>query len=622
MNRDKKRYKGLAFIGGDNIGSIYGVNNGIIDAKGTGIQHLFYKDYSQDLIHTMTTMVKQKDTVYFGNRIKSKKGHPNHVEPIDTNVIKGHIFEDKFKCEDNLYKIDRITALEDNALYFECEIINTSNETKNLEVYAFALTQNLEGTKATTDEEYILANFEKSCMAIKTSIDEERKITLDTPTGFAYRTVQSVLYNEETAKVIESNGTLGFIQGGSISVDANSSKTFNFIVRFGSNKEEVNKYLNDIDLNKAMDVAINYFDEWHKNSNIDTMCNEEYKEIARTNLTAIKAACLNGFVPADLTGHYYANGTPCYYARDSIMISRALLYSGHYKEFEEIINYLVERKCKPNGEFCQRYNGLGEEDEGANNDVFSQIDSIGYFARVIADYYILTKKMLVPFHKFAKYIDVLLGIQSKNNLLGPEGGVNEGVFGPAFITSTNMFIYGGLQGAIMLAKEHNEVEKANAWTELSNMLYKGINDTFIKEEGYFAYGYVTYHDDLIKKYDTPQYFGTLYGYPLNELMEKNNEYLLNHAKFFEDGMGYSEQEYHHGPWIFNTAACAQYLYLAGNEDEYNKKLKWIKEHSNDYGLMPEAIDATNEENCWINPLTWACAEFVCACFAKQKKELI
>lgn len=32
-------------------------------------------------------------------------------------------------------------------------------------------------------------------------------------------------------------------------------------------------------------------------------------------------------------------------------------------------------------------------------------------------------------------------------MVGPEGGVNEGVFGPAFITSSNMFIYGGILAA-------------------------------------------------------------------------------------------------------------------------------------------------------------------------------
>ena len=41
-------------------------------------------------------------------------------------------------------------------------------------------------------------------------------------------------------------------------------------------------------------------------------------------------------------------------------------------------------------------------------------------------------------------------------MVGPEGGVNEGVFGPAYITSSNMYIYGGLLAAIEIAKEFND----------------------------------------------------------------------------------------------------------------------------------------------------------------------
>ena len=50
--------------------------------------------------------------------------------------------------------------------------------------------------------------------------------------------------------------------------------------------------------------------------------------------------------------------------------------------------------------------------------------------------------------------------------------------------------------------------------------------------------------------------------------------------------------------------------MIGDMEEYYKKLDWVLDNSNSYGLFPEAIDALEEDNAWVNPLIWACAEFV------------
>ena len=47
-------------------------------------------------------------------------------------------------------------------------------------------------------------------------------------------------------------------------------------------------------------------------------------------------------------------------------------------------------------------------------------------------------------------------------------------------------------------------------------------------------------------------------------------------------------------------------------------MRWAVKHSNRYGLLPEAVDADQEEICFINPLSWACAEFVAAYFSEGR----
>merc|ERR1711879_1027738 len=132
---------------------------------------------------------------------------------------------------------------------------------------------------------------------------------------------------------------------------------------------------------------------------------------------------------------------------------------------------MLSCKRKANGEYYQRYRFDKIEDEGANNNVFTQIDFIGYFTRVITDYYHLTNKMCCSFELLDSMISILHETKSKNGLYGPEGGVNEGVYGPAFITSTNMFIAGGIKGAIALANDFKESEYELKWARIYKRLF-------------------------------------------------------------------------------------------------------------------------------------------------------
>jgi GH15 family glucan-1,4-alpha-glucosidase len=337
-------------------------------------------------------------------------------------------------------------------------------------------------------------------------------------------------------------------------------------------------------------------------------------------LIALKAANLNGLLPADLTGHYFAKGKVTFYVRDALMGSRAFLYAGYYKEFEQIIHFLMACPIKENGEFYQRYNADKNPDEGANNNVYSQIDTIGYFCRVISDYYELCGKLLVDYKAIKRSVNTLEAISRKNNLFGPEGGVNEGVFGPAYITSTNMFIVGGVLGAIWIAKEFGHLQDAIQWQTLVAETIQGIENTFLKD-GYYAYGYVDYHDEILYKYDTPQFLSASLGYPITNYFIQNYHCLIRSASFFDYGIGYSEQEYHHGPWLFNTCAVAETAFLMNDQQHYQKTMEWAINHRNSYGMLPEAIDATDESRSFINPLMWANAEFVCAAYVNQIKKL-
>lgn len=645
-------YPGLTYVGTGKFVGLYGLNESIIDQKATGLQHLFIDDYQVDLVHTACSVVTVDDTTYYGDRIKPKKGHSLRQASYGSSVRNHCIYEDVFQYQ-RFTKTDKVTAFDESYCYFETEVKNMDSKDMEVKFSALCITQNHPEMSAQIIDDMVIFSVRGKCFAIKAHKGTKFSVGLDAPSGFMYRGIEDILYNREydfcetrpksngvanndpennsisnndfthsnvaknsqqNQNLLNNNHSLKFRMdsdtpiASSISevqvIKPNETYTFKWVLIVGNSVEDCVEKGKKFDFTRVFERSSNGWKNW---------LGESYREAAADALVALKACNLNGFLPADLTGHYFANGHACFYVRDALMASRAFLYSGHFAEFKQVIDYLMECPLKENGEFYQRYNGYKLPDEGANNNVFSQIDAIGYFTRVLADYFKLTGKLIVDFKDIVKVVDVLDTIETKNNLFGPEGGVNEGVYGPAFITSTNMFIAGGLLGASDIARVMGEQFYADKWMNIAENIIKGCEAAFL-EEGYYCYGYVDYHDEKILRYDTPQLLAASLGYPLTEKYKKNLEFLTEYATYFGRGYGYSEQEYHNGPWVFNTAGATQTAYLLGKTELYNQIMKWMIDHQNDYGLLPEAVDARNEYNSFINPLMWANAEFVCCCY--------
>lgn len=611
-----EKYTGIGLVGNENISAIYAVNNGIVDINGTGIYHLFYKNYAHDLLQSAVTMIKVGDTIYYGNKIWNRHTHPVHIKPQKSYVEDHYRYCDEFMLEDaGLSRKDSVYAYGENHLVFETEIKNLSGKEQFISCYGYAAVRNDHAIKVRDN----MIHTGEAYFAMDVPENEEIYIVEDSPTDFAYQVFLDIIRGRQSAKGVETHCRLGIAQGGPRRIQPQETLRFCWSLVFAESREELKKCLEESALSDKAEKAGEYWGKWLSKGKLPKR-EDEFADMAMTNLVALKAVCLNGYIPADLTGHYFCNKMPCYYARDSIMVARALLLSGHTEECRDIIQYLIGRERKKNGEFYQRYDGWGKPNEGANNNVFHQIDSIGYFGRIVYEYLKATGTMLAEESLLMELTDVISQAEHRHGMVGPEGGVNEGVFGGAFITSSNMFIYGGILAMKQIFRRMGNQEYEEKCAEICSRIYQGIQSAFNEELGRYDYGYVNYHDHTVEKYDTPQYFGPLYGFPNDENMKATNRYFLKYAAFFEDGIGYSEQEYHHGPWLFNTLACAEYCKKTGDSREYEKKMRWAKNHSNAYGLLPEAVDADNEQNCYINPLSWACAEFVAGYFSEGEFE--
>lgn len=592
-------YPGLTYIGNGKITGLYGLNETIHDQKSIGLQHLYINDYQMDYIYAATTVLKLEGVCYYGDRIKPKSGHPIKQGSSMSRCEDGFVFVDEFVYE-KFNKTDQVFCPGDDHIVFQSCIENTSDYPIEVEMSALVITSNNTFTvQKNLDKVFISGNDNRLY------IDTNEKNTIcriskDAPSGFMYHGIQDILFDENHMEEdsFKSNEPIAVSRSKILILHPGDSYTFMWSL--GINNSEINYEHIKLDGKK-------YWDKWLNESN------QIVEAKVKSNLIALKSINMNGFLPADLTGHYFASNQVSFYVRDALHGARAFLYSGHYKECKQIVDVVLGLSRRDNHEIFQRYNAKLLADEGANNNVFSQIDFIGYLLTVIADYYYLTGDLLTGVDDLMKEVMILEHIPKKNGLYGPEGGVNEGVYGPAFITSTNIFITGGLNCLMGILKKENKEDYRTYVIKLIKSIVEGINHTFLSE-GYYAYGYVNYHDQLVKRYDTPQLFGASLGYPIDENYRKNFYKLSTIATYFDYGYGYSEQEYHDGPWLFNTAFAGQTAYILGDMKAYKSIMDWMDRHKNDYALLPEAIDARDEGRSFINPLMWANAEYISAVY--------
>lgn len=599
-------YPGLAIVGGGRISGLYGVNGGLVDAQGTGLQHCFLGDYRHDLIHTATTLIRLPDRrLLYGNRSDDGLGHPQRMRPARVFNRDGYAWGSTFA--QHLRRTEVVTASAPGVISFACTVEGPFTG----DVMAFVVFRPWAGAACRRLDDGRLEWEGPEGKRLVVTVEEGTDLyalTADSPSGFLYRTVQSLqdASAHPACGRLESDQPIGLGLGRHIRLAEGDSCTFRW--HLGGVGEEPG------------DPGA-FWEAWYAQGRpapalelpeADGLDPAVVPQWYRANLAAIRGAEMNGFVPADMTGQYYAQGRPSYYARDAQMIARAFLASGHLREAGAIIRYLADRPLKRGGEFCQRYSAEGSPSEGQHNGVPHQLDSQGYFVRNVVEYFRQTGEWLVAFDRIAAALDVLADCLGPQSLCGPEGGVNEGVYGSAYIISSNMFIYGGLIAGMEAARTLGQAEAEVRWERLAAQLWAGIESCWDEGNGRYWYGYVTYDEHPVRQYDTPQYFGPLSGYPITERMRRNDRFLRRYASFYGFGIGYSEQEYHHGPWIFNTAACAQFQALVGQQVEYNAILRWLMTHSNQYGLMPEAVDGDDESICHVNPLVWGCAETVAA----------
>lgn len=358
-----------------------------------------------------------------------------------------------------------------------------------------------------------------------------------------------------------------------------------------------------------------------------------YLEAYKRNLYCVKAANLNGQIPADITGQFVTNNMPQLYPRDAMMCARVLLATGHLDEARQVIEFWANRRIpmKTRGEWYARYDANAaavDAGSGARYDE-PEWDSNGYYIYLLSEYHRETGVWLANRELFFQLADFLVSHLSRNGLLY-EGGIVEWT---GYLPATNMICAAALKTAADMAREFGDAQRAVSYAAASQrisgampQMFDAARQTyadvrFTGTKGANGQSLTAESGEKTYLWDTTANVGLIWGYPNHRDIELSNAFYKKNTVKLDGGMQYFDSPdaglaaYGHDVFFFTTAAASEYESLYGTRSAAKGYLDWMIRNANAYGLMPERIHVDDSDCSPATPLSWCSAEFAAALLA-------
>ena len=355
-----------------------------------------------------------------------------------------------------------------------------------------------------------------------------------------------------------------------------------------------------------------------------------YLEAYKRNLYCVKAAALNGRIPADITGQFVTNNMPQLYPRDAMMCARVLLLTGHPDEARRVIEFWTspDVPMKTPGEWYARYDAHGKAVDGGSGARFDEPewDSNGYFIYLVSKYHDMHGTWLVDRSVLYKLADFLVAHIGRDGLL-KEGGIVEWT---GRLPATNMICAAALKTVSGIARGFGDTAREQRYAAASQRIASSLPEMFDRSRGTYADVRFTgkkgannesLTDETGEKtylWDTTANVGVIWGYPDHREMELSNRFYDKNTVKLDGGMQYFDSpdpglaSYGHAVFFFTTAAASQYHSLAGDRTAAKRFIDWMMRNANSYGLMPERIFLDESDCSPASPLSWCSAEFAAA----------
>jgi len=593
----KRPWKGYSILGNGRLCVVYSDDKRIAKLTGCkGIQHFYFNNYAEDYVASSSfTFPEEK------NILTQSTGMKNFFTT-----------ETQTKYESGLIEKVECFVHPKNAAVLSLKFGSGKEPVKN--IFNLLLKKN------------ILTDISTKLVSLKI---ENGFAIAEWSNGF----VLGVASNPSSDKIEVNDSSITVTNGKNIIITAANSK-----------KEAESNLVFLLKQKDLQNEASVYWNKWmnegklpHFKKGFDE--SKKYLRYYKGTLYAVKSACLEGQIPADITGQFVTNNMPQLYPRDAMMCARVFLMTGHFEEAKSIISFWASKNIpgKSTGEFYARYDANAKavnSGSGARYDE-PEWDANGYLIQLLNNYYKAKKVWLADKFFIYKLADFLVRKIDASGLLY-EGGIVEWT---GYLPSTNMTCAAALNTASQVAAGFGDKALSKKYLEASETISNSMGKLFdkkrdalcalrfhgIKAEG--NYSISTQTKNKLYLWDTSLNFGVLWGFPNTSLIVQTNKFIEDSTSKHNGGVEYFEaldnawlSNYGGDLFFFTTAAEAQYQCLYGDYSLAKKHIDWVIDNSNSYGLMPERI-YLNESDCSeASPLSWCNAEFAASVFVFSQKK--
>lgn len=588
--------KGYAVLGNGNICAVYSDDPRIIaKTRGdSGIHHLYYKNYTADYVRSSTFQLLSPSTI--------------DVPPVSESTGMNNFF----------------TANTMKTYANRCRSISTCFVSEN-----DIIVQQLKGE-----------NLPKSCQYLYQLKLRDTFISDDTiKVNFRMVEVNYVVIGW-------SNGTYMAVSAGknskiklnnsfiSIIGDIETNKKAEVRIALANSSKAAIALLKESASHNLEKESFAYWNKWMNTKSIKaasgTRQSAELLRYYKQTLYAVKSACLNGQIPADMTGQFVTNNMPQLYPRDAMKCSRVFLKTGHYREAKEIIQFwtnpAIPKKSK--GEFFARYDAKAKAVDAGSGARYDEPewDANGYLIQLLQMYHDLKNEWLAPKEFIYELADFLVSKIDNEGLLY-EGGIVEWT---AYLPTTNMVCSASLETASRLASALGDASNSLRYKEGARVISESLVKTFDQKDS--ALKAIRFHGNKsadnrsitnespnrLFMWDGTMQFGVLWGYREDAMFRSTVNFYFNNLIKNGGGMQYFQAldpglaGYGGDCFFFTTASLSQYFSLVKQREKAYLLLDWMCRNSNAYGLMPERIYLNQTDCSEASPLSWCNAEFALA----------
>ena len=598
QNMDKpssvRPWKGFAILGNGNLCAVYSDD---LRTKGSGIQGLYYENYTCSYIGSTYTRLFHSEMNTPLKTIKKDSIGMSNFFTSSTHSYYENSMEEKVNC-----------------------FVHPKN--------GIVLTIGISGNSTkTTQTTYLL---------LKKRIITDRETNL-----LSVKIEKGLVIAEWSNHTFMAIGCKNPIQTFSVkdSIVAVSGKihpkeNIEIVITMDKTSESALINLNRLlALKDISSAAMDYWNAWVNKGDVPKFQHQDekhYTEYYKRNLYCARAASLGGFVPADITGFFVTNHMPQLYPRDAMMCARVFLLTGHADEAKEIITFWANRKIrmKSKGEWYARYDAYTHAADAGAGARFDEPewDANGYYIQLLDMYHQKTNIWLTDADFIYELADFLVNNIDSNGLLY-EGGIVEWT---GYLPATNMTCAAALKTAAKIASGFGDQKRAVAYKQASEKIATSLLKMFdYKNNTYADVRYIgkkgnnneslsKSNGDTLYLWNTTMNFGVLWGYPNHKEVNLSNAYYQKNTVKNGGGVQYFTSPdpglagYGHCMFLFSTAARAQYLSLYGDYSQAKIHIDWMIRNVNSYGLMPERIAVDDSDPTPASPLSWCSAEFATA----------